>query len=149
MGSKRSTIPSGEPKAAFKKRWNVQGPKRAGKRNPGFKAHLEYTISKKNEGRLREFVEKAGLSKSDIILTIAQNASFYGNEDIDCVPDQAAVFSDIKWFLSGSIHKSFHGIGQWIFLKHVLKGKRIRCVAGKNSFYMNPYGKIFPCIFFY
>jgi len=111
------------------------------------KVHFEYVISKFNQGKLPELINHLNLTPNDFILTIAQNAFFYQNRFWEVKPNEDALNSDIRWFLSRFKIRSSHDIGQWLFLKNVIKRRRIPCIAGKNSFYMDPYGKIFPCIF--
>ncbi len=111
-----------------------------------FKVHFEYTISKFNQGKLPETVRTLG-KPEDFIISIAQNAFFYANEKEDLKPDKKLLFSDIRWFLTHHKGHSLHDFATRLFLNCVLKGKKIPCVAGKNSFYINVRGEIYPCIF--
>ncbi len=115
--------------------------------NKRLKVHFEYLISRYNQGNLKNTIESLGYKPNDFIISIAQNAFFYKNESLNIKPDYDKLLSDIKWFISNYKIKSYHDLGQWIFLNFILKSKKIKCVAGNNSFYMNPYGEIFPCIF--
>jgi sulfatase maturation enzyme AslB (radical SAM superfamily) len=110
------------------------------------KVHFEYTISKFNQGKLSEFINNSEFSANDFFITIAQKSYFYKNLNIDCIPDKIILNDDIKFFLSEYRINGFHDLGQWVFLQYLLKDKKIPCVANKNTFYMDPYGKIFPCI---
>lgn len=111
-----------------------------------FKVHFEYTISKFNQGLLPQTVERLG-SPEDFIITIAENSFFYGNIEKEVKANEKLLYSDIKWFLSRHRGKSIHDFATRIFLKSILEKKRIPCVAGKNSFYVNNKGEIYPCIF--
>lgn len=111
------------------------------------KVHFEYVISKFNQGKLPELINSLNLTPDDFIITIAQNAFFYCNESWEVKPDKDALNSDLRWFLSHYKIRSTHDMGQWLFLNSIIKRGNIPCVAGRNSFYMDPCGKIFPCIF--
>lgn len=110
------------------------------------KMHFEYAISKLNQGKLAEVVKVLNLDPSDFVLTIAQNSFFYGNEATDVKPKAELLKKDIKWFLRHLKPHTIHDLAQSIFLKHVIEGKTILCIAGRNSFYMDAYGRIFPCL---
>ena len=110
-----------------------------------FKIHFEYTISKYNQGNLSNFINESNFCVNDFFITIAQKSYFYKNLNIDCIPDKVILKEDIKFFLSEYKINVLHDLGQWIFLQYVLNDKKIPCVANKNTFYMDPYGKIFPC----
>jgi len=108
--------------------------------------HFEYTISRFNQGNLSKTVEALG-TPEDFIISIAQNAFFYANEREKIKPDKKLLYLDIKWFLSHHKGFSVHDFATRMFLKTILENKRIPCVAGKNSFYINTKGEIYPCIF--
>jgi len=111
-----------------------------------FKVHFEYTISRFNQGMLPQTVESLGRPE-DFIISVAQNAFFYANEKKNVRPAKKLLHSDIKWFLSHHKGYSLHDFATRMFLRSILEEKRIPCVAGKNSFYIDAEGKIYPCIF--
>jgi len=115
-------------------------------RSGGFKVHFEYLVSKYNQGRLSELINTLNLTPNDFILTIAQKSFFYDNMFLDIEPNRNILLQDINWFTSYLKIRSIHDLAQWIFLKHVSKLDPIPCVGGKHSFYIDPYGRIFPCI---
>lgn len=110
------------------------------------KVHFEYVVSKNNQGKLSELISALGLNPDDFIVTIAQKSLFYNNMSLDIEPDHDILLNDLNWFSSNLKIHSIHDIAQWTFLKYALKGNHIPCCAGKNSFYLDPYGNIFPCI---
>jgi len=110
------------------------------------KVHFEYTISRFNEGRLPETVKALG-KPEDFIISIAQNSFYYANEGEKVKPSKKSLHSDIEWFLSNHKGRSIHDFATRMFLKSILEGKKIPCVAGKNSFYIDTKGEIHPCIF--
>jgi MoaA/NifB/PqqE/SkfB family radical SAM enzyme len=111
-----------------------------------FKVHFEYTISRFNQGMLPQTVETLG-TPEDFIISVAQNAFYYVNEKKKIKPVKKLLYSDIKWFLSTHKGCSVHDFATKMFLKSILEKRRIPCVAGKNSFYINTKGEIYPCIF--
>jgi len=111
------------------------------------KVHFEYTISKFNQGNLAKTVKTLDLTPEDFIITIADNSFFYNNLNESVKPDKQILFSDIKWFLSNHNGNSIHDIAVRLFLKSIIKNKRIPCTSGKNSYYVDSYGSIYPCIF--
>lgn len=111
------------------------------------KVHLEYVISKYNQGELPKVIKGLSLTANDFILTVAQNAFFYHNECQDVKPAEDALKSDVEWFLYHFKVRSPDELVQWMFLRHVITGSRIPCFAGRNSFYVDPYGTVFPCVF--
>lgn len=111
--------------------------------------HLEYTISRFNQGRLFELVDSLAslnITANDFILSLAQNSSFYFNESCHVKADDDVLKSEITRFLSTLKIRSLHDLVQWMFLRHIIKDRRIPCVAGRRSFHLNPYGEIFSCI---
>ena len=114
--------------------------------NKRFKVHFEYLISKYNQGKLSEVISALNLSPNDFIITIAQKSFFYDNMSLDIEPDRDILLQDIDWFISNLKIHSIHDFAQWTFLKHVSELNPIPCIAGKNSFYVDPYGRILPCL---
>ena len=116
-------------------------------RDPRFDVHFEFTASEFNKGELSELFKTGNFDKNDFVVTIGQNSFFYNNAEIDCVPDKDSISQDLKNFFSS--HYSFLNVRNlvgYIFLNCYLNRIQIPCVAGKNSFHMNPYGVITPCI---
>lgn len=111
-----------------------------------FKVHFEYTISRFNQGKLPETVETLG-TPEDFIISVAQNAFFYANEEKKVKPNKKLLLSDIRWFLSHHKGHSVHDFATRMFLKSILEGRKIPCIAGKNSFYVDTKGRVYPCIF--
>lgn len=106
--------------------------------------HYEYTISKDNIGNLKRLFE-GGFHPNDFIITFAQVSRRYDNLGMGCVVDEAVLKDEVKYFLSRLRLRDIESLGQWTFLNHFLKGIMIPCVAGKNTFHMDPYGNIYLC----
>jgi len=109
--------------------------------------YFEYTASKFNNGELSELFETGDFNKKDFIITLGQNSFFYNNAEINCVPDKDAIKKDLSNFLSNYSFCNTRSIGQYFFLNCYLNNVSIPCIAGKNTYHMNPYGVITPCIF--
>jgi len=114
--------------------------------NRRFKVHFEYLISKYNQGKLTELISALNLSPNDFVISIAQKSFFYDNMALDIEPDRNTLLQDVNWFVSNLKIRSIHDLAQFTFLKHVSEFDPIPCVAGKSSFYVDPYGKMFPCL---
>jgi MoaA/NifB/PqqE/SkfB family radical SAM enzyme len=115
-------------------------------RSRRLKVHLEYLISRYNQGLLSQVIEGLGLTPNDFIITIAQKSHFYDNMSLNIEPAPDVLLRDINWFLASLKIRSIHDFAQQAFLKETSASGRIPCVAGKWSFYVDPYGKIFPCV---
>ena len=107
-------------------------------RNRRLKIHFEYLISKYNQGKLAETLTTLKIDPNNIILTIAQRSSFYYNMSLNIEPNRDVLIQDIKWFMSRLKTLSIHDIAQKVFLKHVCNLTPIPCIAGRNSFYLDP-----------
>ena len=106
----------------------------------------EYVISRLNQGRLPDFFREGSFNTSDFHLSLAQKSFRYNNQNLaEIIPEQEAAKRDTLYFLAHYKVKSFFDFHQKTFLKLLLKGAKISCVAGKNTFYMDPYGNIFLC----
>lgn len=111
------------------------------------KVHFEYVISKLSQGKLMSTIESLGLSPSDFIITVAQKSYFYDNElQANIEPEKSALREEVSEFLRKYKTCSISDIAQKIFLKYVLEGKRIPCVGGVSSFYLDSQGIVRPCI---
>lgn len=115
-------------------------------RSPGLKVHFEFLISKRNQGLLRKTISDLGLSPNDFVLTIAQNGFFYDNLSLEVKPEEEALKREIRWFMSGLKLTSPHNYAQLMFLSYVCKDIPLPCAAGRNSFFMDEQGSVYPCI---
>jgi len=113
----------------------------------GFKVHFEYTVSKLNQGKLMDTITALNLTPNDFIVTMAQNSNFYYNQNHPVTPDIEILRKDIADFLGSYRLNSIHDYAQKLFLTYFLNYKRIPCVGGLNSFFMDAQGKIHSCIF--
>ena len=104
-----------------------------------------YTVSRCNAGRLRELIECGAIDPGEVIVSFAHESYRYGPQGSSPVPDLEASKAEVAFFLSRYKVRSLKNLGQWVFLRHYQKGRRIRCVAGQNTFHMDPYGRINRC----
>lgn len=107
--------------------------------------HYEYTISKNNIGNLKRLFEDEGFDPNDFIITFAQTSRRYDNIGMECAVDDSALREEVRYFLSKLRIRDLESLGQWTFLTYFLKGLKVRCVAGINTFHMDPYGNIYLC----
>jgi len=114
--------------------------------NPSLKVHFEYLISRYNQGLLSAVIDGLNLAANDFIITVAQKSFFYDNLSLNIKPDPDQLAQDVAWFTAHLKIRSIHDLAQWVFLKHLSTGSTIPCVAAKCSFYVDPYGVIFPCL---
>lgn len=116
-------------------------------RDPRLEVHYEYTISHLNAGTLDRFFEETGLAPSDFLVTFGQNSYRYVNEGgpPQKAPDFALVARDLDWFLAAMKVRGGSAAGQWTFLKTVREQGWIPCVAGRNSYHMEPNGDLYIC----
>ena len=113
---------------------------------PRLKVHFEYLLSQYNQGLLSAVIDGLHLTPNDFIITVAQKSFFYDNVSLNIEPTREMLLQDIDWFTTHLKIRSIHDLAQWTFLKHLSTGSTIPCVAGKCSFYVDPYGTIFPCL---
>lgn len=106
--------------------------------------HYEYTISKNNIGNLKRLFD-GGFNPNDFIITFARVSRRYDNIGMECAVDEGVLREEVRYFLSRLRVVDLESLGQWTFLKHFMKGIKIPCVAGKNTFHMDPYGNIYLC----
>ena len=118
--------------------------------NNRFRALLEFTISKHNAGHLTETLDSFDVTDySRVVITAAHSSFFYNTEQND-LHDKASV-SQVDEFLSLCGHVSIEGLFPNVYLrllKKYLRGNPVslKCVSGCSSFFLDPYGVLYPCI---
>ena len=109
--------------------------------------HYSYTISPYNIGKMQAFLDKTNIDPNNIVVCFAQKSSRYnlkkGNNEFFLTKEE--IKKEIKVFLKNYRIRRIEDIVQLIFLKLFLKNKRIPCVAGSNTFHIDPYGNIYQC----
>lgn len=114
--------------------------------DPRLSVRYEYVISTCNQGKLAEFFAHHPFEIQRFCLTVAQESYRYGHDGgRPAVPERSLLDADITYFLKHYRVRSFFDLCQKTFLRCVLNGIKIPCVAGKNTFYMDPYGRILRC----
>ncbi|MBU7032479.1 MAG: radical SAM protein [Theionarchaea archaeon] len=118
--------------------------------NDRFCVFIEFTLSQFNAGVLLDALKSFGVTDfSRVIVTAAHSSHFYGTS-FRCLhtttsPDQIDVF------LSCCRHAGIENLIPHIYtrlLKKYLTGNlsSLRCVSGRSSFFLDPYGILYPCI---
>ncbi|MBN1682690.1 radical SAM protein [Candidatus Bathyarchaeota archaeon] len=125
------------------------------RKNKHFKISIGTTISSENYLEIPEIFEIVKKNNFDFSFRVVHESSFYYHNKIN---HSNLSGKKIKPYVDQSIHWSiqrkglikslptiayFNGL-----LKFLDEGERINCSAGSSSFFMNPYGDIYPCIFF-
>ncbi|MFH1560956.1 MAG: radical SAM protein [Patescibacteria group bacterium] len=109
--------------------------------------HYSYTISNYNRGKMRKFLEETGISANDIVICFAQKSERYNHKgkEGDFFLDKEEIKKEVRIFLDNYKARRAEDVIQLIFLKLFLKDEAIPCVAGENTFHIDPYGKINQC----
>jgi len=114
--------------------------------DPRLDLHFEYTISHLNAGRLEQFLREDGFDVADFLVTFGQNSYRYVNAEGDAQSaDWELVCRDLDYFLGEMQVRDPGALGQWTFLRNVRQREWIPCVAGRNSYHMEPNGDIYIC----
>jgi len=116
-------------------------------RNRRLSVKYEYLIAVANQGMFAGFIAgNPSFSIDDFILCFEQPSFRYNiNVARNGALNRDTLRQDIDYFLKNGKTKNMHDLQQRLFLYCVLNGIMIPCVAGKNTFYMDPYGNAFYC----
>jgi MoaA/NifB/PqqE/SkfB family radical SAM enzyme len=117
-----------------------------------FKVLIEFTVSKYNAGQLKNAVDSFDTDYSQVVLTAAHSSHFY------CTHHQhlhePSSVSQVNEFIELNNHLTPEGIISSVYTR--LLGKYLRnvpislqCVSGRSSFFLDPYGVLYPCISFH
>lgn len=115
-----------------------------------FRALLEFTISKHNAGHLKETLDSFGVTDySRVVITAAHSSFYYHTEEDDLHDTSSAAQVDESLSLCG--HAGIEGLFPGVYLrllKKYLRGEPVplKCVSGCSSFFLDPYGVLYPCI---
>jgi MoaA/NifB/PqqE/SkfB family radical SAM enzyme len=119
-------------------------------KNPRFKVMIEFTVSRYNVGHLKEAVTSFGVTDySRVVLTAAHSSYFYGTDNKELhTESSAAQVKELLSLLKGYSPESMLSV---VFTR--LLGKylchepfSLHCVSGRSSFFLDPYGVLYPCI---
>lgn len=116
--------------------------------NDGFKVLLEFTISKYNAGHLQDVLDSFEVTDSNVVLTAAHSSYFYCTEHDDL--HNASSVTEVNQFNALHKHSTVESILPLLYtklLEKYLQGSpTIQCVSGQSSFFLDPYGFLYPCI---
>lgn len=116
--------------------------------NNRFKTFVEFTLSKYNAGNLKKVLRSFDVDYSRVVLTAAHSSFFYCTDLTDL--HEKSSINQVKEF-----HKIVNGdtpinIVTSLYtklLEKYLQGASFPCVSGHSSFFLDPYGILYPCIF--
>jgi MoaA/NifB/PqqE/SkfB family radical SAM enzyme len=115
-----------------------------------FCVFIEFTLSQFNAGRLLDALDSFGVTDfSRVIVTAAHSSHFYGTSSEHL--HTATSFDQIDAFLSGYGYGGIENIIPHIYTRLLKKYlnrdlSSLRCVSGRSSFFLDPYGVLYPCI---
>ncbi len=115
-----------------------------------FEVFLEFTVSKYNAGHLQPALDSFGVTDySQVILTAAHSSHFYGFDLTDL--HRASSAAQVKEFLSlcnyPTLEKIIPHVYTKLLEKYLMKTPiSLPCVSGRSSFFLDPYGVLYPCI---
>ncbi|MBM3292580.1 radical SAM protein [Candidatus Bathyarchaeota archaeon] len=120
-----------------------------------FKLSIGTTITPINFSEIPEIFSIAKKNKLDYSIRIAHESKiYYHNKIVDMKINKNNFNSIIKDITNWQISQKglFNSVPTVAYLKglinHFQDIREIKCSAGIDSFFINPYGDIFPCIFF-
>ena len=113
-----------------------------------FNVFLEYTVSKYNAGNLQSVLDSFDVTESQVVLTAAHSSYFYCNDKKDLHTASSLLqvdqYNDLYRY-GGAEHILPRLYAK--LLKKYLKGlPTVQCVSGQSSFFLDPYGFLYPCI---
>ncbi len=112
--------------------------------NEGFKVLLEFCVSKYNAGHLQNVLDSFAVTDSNVVLTAAHSSYFYCTE-YDDLHNASSVAEVSQYTVHGA--ESILPLLYAKLLKKYLQGSpTIQCVSGQSSFFLDPYGFLYPCI---
>lgn len=121
----------------------------------GLNVRFEYTLSRFNAGLLRKLLEDLNsqglhVSVDDFVVTLAHNSPYYNNEEMGSIaPPMDKAIDELSWISSKLSKRSLLNLVPLIYLKlssRFFKGWRPPCVAGSHSCFIDPFGRVYPCI---
>ncbi|MBU7015069.1 MAG: radical SAM protein [Theionarchaea archaeon] len=117
--------------------------------NDRFSVLLEFTVSKHNAGHLDRAIKSFGADYSKVVITAAHSSYFYRTEPHSLHNSGSAL--QVGQFNTSCPKYDPQSILSLLYtkiLEKYLMGTPIsfRCVSGRSSFFLDPYGVLYPCI---
>jgi MoaA/NifB/PqqE/SkfB family radical SAM enzyme len=113
-----------------------------------FNVYVEYTVSKYNAGHLQCVLDSLEVTDSQVVLTAAHSSYFYCTDKSEL--HTASSLSQVDQYTRLHNNGGAERILPWLYanlLKKYLQGSpTIQCVSGQSSFFLDPYGFLYPCI---
>jgi MoaA/NifB/PqqE/SkfB family radical SAM enzyme len=112
---------------------------------------LSSTMTRQNAGRVAEVQALARTQGLEFTVTVAHSSSFFFGDQTSEEPDSGAAVADMNTIRS-HLYESTHP-KEWFRayyvsgLIDVLRGspRPVECHAGRDFFYMDPEGNVYPC----
>ncbi|MBU6996837.1 MAG: radical SAM protein [Theionarchaea archaeon] len=117
--------------------------------NDRFSVLLEFTVSKHNAGYLDRAIRSFGADYSQVVITAAHSSYFYRTELHHLHNSSSA--QQVSQFNASCPRYDPRSILSFLYtrlLEKYLKGTPVplHCVSGRSSFFLDPYGVLYPCI---
>lgn len=115
-----------------------------------FEVFLEFTISKFNAGHLKNALDSFGVADySHVVVTAAHSSYFYASEQTDL--HEASSLLQAHEYLSLQNFSTPESVIPYIYGRLLEKRFKkipfsLQCVSGRSSFFLDPYGFLYPCI---
>ncbi len=120
--------------------------------NERFRVLVEFTVSKHNAGHLKDALDSFGIiDYSRVVLTAAHSSFFYCTDQNLHDLHKESSLAQVKEFMSSYRSMSLESLLPRIYariLEKYLKSAPVtlHCVSGRSSFFLDPYGFLYPCI---
>jgi MoaA/NifB/PqqE/SkfB family radical SAM enzyme len=115
-----------------------------------FRVFIEFTLSQHNAGHLLDTLHSFGVTDlSHVVLTAAHASYFYGThgEHLHTETSLAQIDQFISLYGRGNLETIIPFLYIRLLKKYLTKDlPAIPCVSGRSSFFLDPYGVLYPCI---
>ncbi len=118
--------------------------------NDRFRVLLEFTVSKHDAGHLENALDSFNITDySRVVLTAAHSSHFYGTDYQDL--HHGSSVTQVNQFYSMCNHFTPESMLASVYIKLLEKYLQdipfsLQCVSGRSSFFLDPYGYLYPCI---
>lgn len=117
--------------------------------NDRFTVLVEFAVSQHNAGYLKNALDSFNVKDyTRVVLTAAHPSYFYGTENSKLHTESSA--AQVDEFLSSNSMKMDNFLSYIytrLLKKYLLRGPiPLSCVSGRSSFFLDPYGFLYPCI---
>jgi MoaA/NifB/PqqE/SkfB family radical SAM enzyme len=114
-----------------------------------FRVFVEFTVSKYNAGHLVTALDSFGITDYSAVVVTAAHSSYYYCTDVKDLHEESSV-TQVKKFASLCQFSSLEGLIPSLYIrlleKYLQGDLPNRCVSGRSSFFLDPYGFLYPCI---